>query len=114
MANKSATAHASKAKKRGKLKGMMIHLMSNGATSQTMHEPTEDSPYAGAQEGESTVHPSLAHLVKHVKSTLGPDMGAMTGDGAAPRVSPGTSGSATQPTSKPGAMDTSNTDEDED
>jgi hypothetical protein len=113
MANKSATAHASKSKKRGNVKAMHIKLAANGATSTMMHEPTEDSPYAGMQEGDETVHPSLAHLVKHVKAQLGPALGATTGDGGAPRVSPGTSGSATQPTSKPGAMDTSNTDEDE-
>lgn len=101
MANHAATAHASKKKKMGKVKGMHISLLSNGATSKMMHEPPDDSPYMGSQEGEETVHPSMAHLVKHVKSELGSHMGMTTGDGGAARTS---GGAATQATSTPGPM----------
>lgn len=99
--NHAATAHASKKSKKGKIKGIHVKLASNGATSTMMHEPPEDSSYMGSQEGEEAVHPSMGHLVRHIKQSLGDHFAAATGDGGAGRVS---GGAATQATSTPGPM----------
>ena len=108
MAHHAATAHASKKKGKGRVKAMHIKLAANGATSTMMHEPSDDSPYSGLQEGDETVHPSMAHLKKHIQSQLGDHFAATTGDGGGARVS---GGAATQATSTPGPMGQNEEDE---
>lgn len=97
---KTTSAHASKKKKMGPVKDLHFSKISNGLKSQTMHEPTDDSPFGmgGMVPGDEMMHPSMAHAVKHLKNTFGDHMAANTG-----------SGGATQAASTPGPM---NQDED--
>ena len=87
MANKSTSAHASRKSKMGKVKGMRISLVGNGAKSMLQHEPPADGPMGmmggmgGSVDGDEMIHPSMAHLVKHVKASMGPHMAATTGSG---------------------------------
>ncbi len=80
------------AKRSGKKKvsHMTLKPVKNGFTSTTHYEPDEagKASYMGGDE-DTSVHGSLSHMVKHVRNTMGGDMG----------------GSATQPTSSVGPMD---------
>lgn len=83
----SASAKRSGKKKVAK---MVLKKVANGFTSETHMEPDADDKagYLGGHEPSTSVHPSVSHMLKHVKNTMGGDMG-----------------SATQPTSSVGPMD---------
>lgn len=87
--NSHISAMARKSAKK-KVSHMTLKPVKNGFTSTTHYEPNEvgKASYMG-EDSDTSVHPSVSHLVKHVRNTMQGDMG----------------GGATQPTSSVGPMD---------
>lgn len=59
-----------------KMRHMMLKPASNGVTSTMEHEPDGDEGMYRPGKSTETIHPSMAHLVKHIKANMGQHFGS--------------------------------------
>ena len=71
--------HKAGGRKPGKISHMIIRPAENGAMSEIHRQPSPTGPgqmfNPSENEPEVNVHPTLAHLKKHVAATMGPAFG---------------------------------------
>ncbi len=64
---------------KGKMRHMMLEPAENGVVSTMSHESEDGSPYGGPKT--KTVHPTMAHMVKHMKANMAGCFPSKGGDG---------------------------------